>query len=273
MSQYHLIAFDMDGTLLNSDKKIAESSIAAIEKASKEGKFVILNTGRGPAELTEFFDILKDVRYYNCVSGALVFDHETNSTIFKKAIPVEVVKELFQIAKEEDVMIHILSQKSIVQKDCLENMEHYNMGIYSTMFHKVSDPVDDMEEAYLANPYPVEKFNLYHASIEARDRTYARLKESGLPVELAFSEHANVEVTAQNVDKSLGLGKLCEHLGFTINEAIAVGDADNDYAAIQAAGLGIAMGNANESIKSIADVIVADNDHDGCVEAIEKYLL
>ena len=69
------------------------------------------------------------------------------------------------------------------------------------------------------------------------------------------------------------LKKLCEHLGLPLEQTIAVGDADNDTMALKTAGLSIAMGNATEPVKALADVIVADCDHNGCAEAIDKYLL
>ena len=77
----------------------------------------------------------------------------------------------------------------------------------------------------------------------------------------------------KGIDKGVGLKKLCEHLGLPLEQTIAVGDADNDTMALKTAGLSIAMGNATEPIKALADVIVADCDHNGCAEAIDKYLL
>jgi hypothetical protein len=90
---------------------------------------------------------------------------------------------------------------------------------------------------------------------------------------MAFSEIASLEISAQKVDKGIGLKKLCEYLGISIDETIAVGDGYNDLEALKAAGLSIAMGNAVEEIKEIADVVVADCDHDGCAQAIEQYLI
>ena len=87
------------------------------------------------------------------------------------------------------------------------------------------------------------------------------------------SEATGLEMNAKGVDKGTGLKQLCKHLGISIDETIVVGDADNDKEALGVAGLAIAMGNAKESVKEIADVIVSDNDHDGCAEAIEKYLM
>ena len=71
----------------------------------------------------------------------------------------------------------------------------------------------------------------------------------------------------------MGLEKLCEYLDLPLKQTIAVGDADNDTMALKTAGLAVAMGNATGPIRELADVIVADCDHDGCAEAIDKYLL
>ena len=113
----------------------------------------------------------------------------------------------------------------------------------------------------------------HNTSSEARDRTQQRILDSNLEVELADAETTSLEISAKGIDKGIGLEKLCEYKNITLDEIIAVGDADNDIQAIKKAGLSIAMGNANENIKQLADVIVSDNDHDGCAEAIEKFLL
>ena len=76
IKERYLLALDMDGTLLNSEKKISNKTVEAINKAIEAGKTVILNTGRCPAELKEYRDVLPRLRYVNCVSGALVYDYE-----------------------------------------------------------------------------------------------------------------------------------------------------------------------------------------------------
>ena len=75
------------------------------------------------------------------------------------------------------------------------------------------------------------------------------------------------------MDKGTGLLALAKLLGIPQDATIAVGDADNDLGMLRAAGLGVAMGNANESARAAADAVVADNDHDGCAEAIHRFLL
>ena len=90
---------------------------------------------------------------------------------------------------------------------------------------------------------------------------------------MVHAESSSLELTATGVDKGVGLTKLCEALGIPVSASIAVGDADNDLSVLRTAGLAVAMGNALDSVKAVSDVTVADCDHDGCAEAIYKYLL
>lgn len=273
MNNYKLAAFDMDGTLLNSEKKISGRTIEAVNKAIDEGKVVILNTGRCPAELEEYFASLDKIQYLNCVSGALVFDRKNNKKIYSKTLDIETVKQLLDIASQEDDMVHLLSKDSIVQKDKIDKMYTYHMGVYKEMYMRVTNKLDNLYENYNKNPFPVEKLNIYHTSSEARERTRQRIMNSNLEVELADAETTSLEVSAKGIDKGIGLEKLCEYLKISLGETIVVGDADNDLKALEKAGLAVAMENANENVKKLAHVSVADNDHDGCVEVIENYLL
>lgn len=272
MSKYELIAFDMDGTLLNSNKEISENSVLAIKKAIKQGKTVILNTGRCPAELDEYFEDLEEIQYLNCVSGALVYDRRNDKKIYTKTLDEKTVEQLINIASYEDDMVHLLTRESIVQKDKVDKLDTYHMSVYENMYQKVTIKVDDLAKIYNENPFPVEKLNIYHTSSEARNNTKQRIIESGLEVEMANAEKTSLEISAKGIDKGVGLEQLCEYLDIPLSKTIVVGDADNDKGAMKKAGLAIAMENANDDIKELADVIVSNNDKDGCVEAIEEYL-
>lgn len=273
MGKYKLIAFDMDGTLLNSRKQISDTTKKMLRQAAETGKIVVLSTGRGLAELYEYLEQVPEVRYLDCTSGAIVYDCREKKVIARQAIAVRDMEKILAIARQEDVMLHFLSTRSIVQKSKLEEMEDYQMGVYKPMFETVADHCDDIYQFYADNPAPVEKCNIYHHTPEERTVTEEKIKAAGLPVVTVHSEVTSLEITAQGVNKGAGLLKLCQHLGISPEETIAVGDADNDREVLQAAGLAVAMGNASEHIKALADVVVADCDHDGCAEVIEKYLL
>ena len=273
MSQYELIAFDMDGTLLNSQKEITPRTLAALKKAAAAGKQIALSTGRCRPELTAYTALVPGIRYFICTSGALVYDVHEQKEIYKKPLEPELVRRLLEISKEEDLMVHLLDAESIVQTDQFESMGNYGMGVYKPMYERVVTVWDDLYEAYCAAPFPVEKVNFYHRDPEARERTKERLREAGLPVIMVNAEKGSLELSAEGVDKGAGLQKLCEYLKLPLDKTIAVGDADNDITILQKAGLAAAMGNALPNIKKLADVQVSDCDHDGCAEVIEKYLL
>ena len=90
--EYKLIAFDMDGTLLNSNKQISKKTQEAIARAVAHNKIVILNTGRNPAE---FYDILPGVRYLNCISGALVYDLKEKKALYQKSFDEDILKNIY----------------------------------------------------------------------------------------------------------------------------------------------------------------------------------
>lgn len=273
MGDYKLAAFDMDGTLLNSNKVISDKTLEMIREAARQGREIVLSTGRGLAELTEYLEHLPEVRYLNSVSGSMVYDCWEKKIIYSEMLPVETIRRLLELSKMEDTMVHMLSLDSVVQRESIERMEDFGMGIYRPMFEKVADICENIYDWYEANPRPMGKCNLYHLNPECRRRTEERVTEAGLAVSAVYAEKTSLEITAAKANKGSGLLHLCEHLGIAPEEVIAVGDADNDIDMLKVAGLAVAMGNASGQIKELADVVVADCDHDGCAQVIEEYLL
>ena len=146
-------------------------------------------------------------------------------------------------------------------------MPQLGMGIYQGMFERICTRVDDVGAWVLAHPGEVDKLNLYLESPEARDRMRERLAD--LPLQLANSEESSLECSALGVSKAEGLRALCEHLGITMEQVVAVGDAPNDLDALRAVGLPVAMGNATPEVLACARIVVSDNDHDGIVEIVD----
>jgi len=271
---YQLIAFDMDGTLLDSNKAILSSSLTAISDAVKAGKTVILSTGRCLPELREYLPQLSDVRYLNCVSGALVLDQKTNTAIYSRSLAPAVCSQILRIVQHRDVMVHLLGETtSIIQRSHCQNMAHFGMGQYQGLFERNAEQWENLFAQYHENPFPVAKLNLYFTDPESRQRIEQQILNENIPVTMVHAEATSLEISAKGVSKAAGLRELCKHLDIPISETIAVGDAPNDLEILKAAGLSIAMGNSRQQILDLADVVVSDCDHDGCAEAIYQYLL
>lgn len=94
-----------------------------------------------------------------------------------------------------------------------------------------------------------------------------------LPLTFAFAEMTSLEITALGVTKAQGLEKLADYLGISVEEAIAIGDEDNDRTALEAVGFAVAMGNVERGIKTLCDAVTDDNEYNGVGKAIQKYCM
>ena len=271
MSEYKLAAFDMDGTLLDSKKNIRKDSLDALQRASDCGKILCMLTGRNEKEIDAYKHDLCMMDYFLCISGALVFDNKKGAIIYSKSIDHDTVLKLFEISHDVDAIIHIHSDESRFQPQDIKKLKDYGMGVYTEMFSKICTFHNNLEESYKRDPFPVYKFNFYCKNEEARE--YMHKVTANLPIMTCHAETLSFECTPPGISKASGMTFICKREGIDIMDTIAVGDADNDLDMLQAAGLGVAMGNANENAKAAADVIVADCDSNGIEETIDKYLI
>jgi Cof subfamily protein (haloacid dehalogenase superfamily) len=264
---YQLIALDLDGTLLNSRKEIPEEAVRAIRKACAAGKTVIFDTGRAVPELAEQIEQLPEVRYAVFASGGGLYDIREKKAFSLQGIPASQTERILALARTKDIMPQlVLPDRDVIQASHMENLEHYNMGVYRPMYEKAMTLVPDIYAFAEACNEPYLKINLYHAEVPERIRTREQLETPEL--ELVYSEISSLEFSAAGVSKGSGLERLCGLLDIPPEACIAVGDADNDLPMLQAAGLAVAMGNAPDYVKTAADRIVSDLDHGGCAEAI-----
>lgn len=267
-----LLALDFDGTILDSAKRFPAETVQAIRELKKRGIMTVAASGRGLPELWDYKAELADFSYGILVSGGLVYDFRADKPLCRDCLDLELALRIIDLGLAEQAMVHILTtKKSAVLADDLTDMSRFNMGIYQGMFERISEPVDDMAAFARQHAGEIGKVNLYHRSTESRERTRSRIK--GLAVTADDAEVSSLEFSAQGISKGSGLKKLCRELGLELGETAAIGDAPNDTEILKAAGLGIAMGNATDSIKAIADAVTLDNDHNGVVAAIRKYII
>lgn len=268
---YQLIALDLDGTLLNSRKEIPEEAFRAIRKVCAAGKTVVFDTGRAVPELAEQIELLPEVRYAVFASGAGLYDIREKKAFGLRGIPDAHTKRILSLARTKDIMPQlVLADRDVIQASHMDNLEHYNMGVYRPMYEKAMTLVPDIYAFAESCTEPFLKINLYHAEVEERIRSRAHLEAPDL--ELVYSEISSLECSAEGVSKGSGLERLCSLLDIPVEACIAVGDADNDIPMLKTAGLSVAMGNAPEYVKTAADRIVSDLDHGGCAEAIMMLL-
>lgn len=266
---YKLIALDMDGTLLNTEKKITENTKKALKKAEEKGVKVVLASGRPLSGITKFLeelDLMKGDDYALSFNGGIVINSKTEEIINSSLLKGSDLKYLYNISKELGVNIHAFSVKEglitpkmsqYTQHECDIN------GIEATIkdLNEVEDD-EDIVKVMMIDPQ------------EILDKAIEKLPKDLYDKYSVFkSAPFFLEFTNKEVDKGKGLKKLGEYLGIKQEEIIACGDAGNDLSMIKYAGLGVAMENATEDVKKAADYITLSNDNDGIAHVVEKFIL
>ncbi len=258
----------MDGTLLTSDKRIHPDTVRDIARASEKGVHIVYSSGRGVAELVPYSAELPGIRWAICTSGAEVYDFREDRFVFRKGIPVSMIREVIEAAGEERCMIHFLhGRDSIVRADRLRHLADYHMAAYQPLYDQVARTVPSMmEEA--GKHDSIAKMNIYFRSQADREETFSRIRH--LPLTFVPGEETSLEITAAGVTKALGLRELAAHLGIPLQETAGIGDGDNDRALLETAGMAVAMGNAVPGLREICGMVTDDNDHNGVGKAIRK---
>ena len=219
---YKLIALDMDGTLLTSNKSILPETIEDINAAVKVGKDVVFSTGRGLVEMKSFFEQIPQINYAIVFSGAVVYNITEKEIIYCDSIPQQVALEIIKIADAFQAMAHLLTlNESIVDKRQVQQMAEYNMKIYQSSFLKITTQVDSLAEACINYPsFP--KVNIYFRRREDRMAAYEQLKL--YPITFAFAEEASLEMSPLMENANKDIKKMADEI-VTDNDHNGTGEA------------------------------------------------
>jgi Cof subfamily protein (haloacid dehalogenase superfamily) len=244
VGSYKLIALDMDGTLLDDDKKISVENREAIQKATKAGKIVIMSTGRGAVSAMPYIEELGLTSPLVVVNGSEVW--ESPSKLLKRTLlPAETVRNLHNLAQKYDCWWWAYSVQGV--------------------FNRESEDMDIDGQEWL-------KFGYFTENIEKLQQIRDIVEGWGT-LEITNSHPSNLELNPLGISKASGVETVCQLLGISMSEVIAMGDSENDIAMIREVGLGVAMGNAQDEVKRIADITTVTNNEHAIAKVIHTYML
>lgn len=238
-----LIALDMDGTLLNNNHEITEANRQAIKEAQDRGIHVVLSTGRPFHHCSPHADELGLASYLVTVNGSEIWD-EKRELVERNLLKTERIEWMLELAREHGATFWAIDTERSWHNEMPEDL-------YSVEWLKFGFNVDDDA---------------------ARELISNELKAKG-EFELSNSTLKNIEVNPIGISKAKGLEIICSRLGIEMSNVMAVGDSMNDLAMIVEAGVGVAMGNAQDSVKEAADWVTDTNEKDGVAKAIQKWAL
>ncbi|MBO5056122.1 MAG: HAD family hydrolase [Lachnospiraceae bacterium] len=265
--KYRLLCIDIDGTLLDDSKQIPEQVIKAIQRAAGLGLKVALITGRMPAA-TDF--IAKELQIpciYACNAGTYIL--EDDKCISVQYMAADTMEELYNVIKKYEIPLWIFRGR----KWYVTGMDDF-VKEEIELIHYVPE-IEDAE--MLAAKWRKEKTGpnkvLIGAMPETVQKIYAELKSiNRQDIDMACSSEYFLEIFPKGMNKGKALMLICEKEGIRREETIAFGDQELDIPMLEAAGIGVAMGNAIEELKQKADFITKTNNEAGIAYALDYYL-
>lgn len=270
--KYKLLAIDMDGTLLNSNNQVSDRTQKAIEEAKEKGVHIVLSTGRILKSALSYAGSLNLKNPIVACNGAIIVDEYSN-IIYKKSMDKNLVKDIVNLAKQENVYCHFYDESRFYSSMRVEGiLQFYNEGNEKTNTNIDLKVFDDIDEIINIKDINIYKFLFIDNNKDKLQNFRTQLNTLG-NINTSSSWFNNVEAMGLNVSKGEAIKELCNRLRIYQSEVIAIGDSENDLSMINFAGLGVAMGNGNENIKKQSAYITDSNDEDGVAKVIEKFIL
>ncbi|MGL4522994.1 MAG: Cof-type HAD-IIB family hydrolase [Bacilli bacterium] len=264
---YSMIVLDMDDTLLTDDHTISTRTQNALIALQRKGKKVVLASGRPTYAMR---DVAKQLQldvygsYILSYNGGIITDCRTNENIYSCPISAETAHLMHDVSKEEGVHVHTYIGDDIIAAAANEYTDVEaritGMRVFYPNDYKGAIKTPVVKTLLVGEP---TKLKVVESTLQKRFQG---------ELNIMLSKPYFLEVTHKDVDKGQSLARLASLLNIPQSEIIACGDSYNDASMIQWAGLGVAMGNANDDIKSMSNHVTLSNNEDGVAHVVEQFM-
>lgn len=266
---HKILVLDIDGTLTNSDKVISPETKKGLMMMQEQGHIIILASGRpspGMMKYAKELELEKYGGYLLSFNGARIINCRTGDIIYQQTIPRFILPKIYHFAKENGCGLITYCGDYVVSGTGIDEYIELEARINGMPVREVDDFLHFID-------FDVNKC-LMTASPEKAEKLTAILQEKfeGI-LSIYRSEPFFIEIMPKNIDKAFSLNRMLETIGLKKEDVICCGDGYNDVTMVKYAGIGVAMANAREEVKAVADYITKSNDEDGLVEVIDKFIL
>ena len=262
-----LLALDLDYTLLTSDFTITAGSRKIIEKIRKDGKIIVLASGRIPETMERYvrnLNLHRNPAYLISNNGALVWESHTENILYESLLDKETILEVCKLSDAEGFPLQMYADNItyISMQNDFSSMDVQYTGLRQVVVENFRAMIGDgcYELTIPGEPGKLENIEkLIKEKLKDKVDTYISRKHF-------------LQINSANVNKGTALAKLCDSLGIKASEVLSMGDSMNDEEMISWAGVGVAMANGDERLKKIAgNVTKHGNDEDGAAEFLKNY--
>ncbi len=288
MKKIKLFGFDLDGTLLTPEKGVSTYTRKTLERCAKQQIMLVPVTGRPLHGIPESVRSIPYLTHLICSNGAMTVDLRRGQVLRRKTMPLELVlKILRQIPSHGVIREVFIGGYGYCDRETAALWKQRNLieaqRIYLRESRRIVDDLPDFLEHLsfdgeevrkygISQEHLAEDINISAGSAEMQKHILANLDDVKDECHIVESFSTDLEFGALHADKGEAFIELASAYGITAGETAAFGDGGNDIDLLQAAGMAVAMGNAIEKIKDMADFVTDDNAHDGVAKGIIKLL-
>lgn len=269
-----MVALDLDGTTLNQHGALAARTKEAFKKAVDEGIHIVISTGRTFHSLPEELFHLEGLEYVVTSNGAQITELSSMEVIYENNISEEAVEAVVKqlIGREISVETFVEGKAYIDEKEYRGYEEHGSTYRDVAYVLKTRNPIPNILQFMLDHKDQIENISLNFEFDEEKEAMKKILEDiDGITITSSFVH--NFEIGGATTSKGEALRFLMNQLNLSPEELMACGDSHNDAQMLMLAGIGVAVDNATDDIKNIADYITDHHDQDGVAKAIERFAL
>ncbi|WP_300348326.1 Cof-type HAD-IIB family hydrolase [Clostridium sp.] len=277
--EYKLICIDMDGTLLNNKHEVSDRNKEAILKATEKGVKVAVTTGRLFTSAKFYAGLLGVKTPIISCNGAFIREKDEDRVIYESVLSDEQIERVYKIIKKYNIDIAYFNTADTVISEKIVPEEH-GYKVMNKMVGNSNEQVlfsegVDFKESFEKYKGQILKAICIENNKDNLDNLFKAKEELKKydDLEVVSSYINNFEVMNKGTSKGNGVKVLADILHIKREEVMCLGDSENDLSMIEFAGLGVAMGNAEDFLKEKADYITDTNENDGVAKAIEKFVL
>ena len=270
---FRLVATDLDGTLLRSDKTISKETEEFLSSLYEKDIFFVPTTGRSHRELPDPVRRIEHLRYAITCNGGGVYDFDEQRYIYNFTIDKELAERVLRYSESLPVYpSFVCDGKRYVLTEADGKISDYVLRRAAAGVLDLAQPSRNLFATLQEMTSGLQKIFLYSKDDDLTPGIIARLKEEFPELFITTSGPIFIEINAAGIDKGKTLRLLCEHLNIPIEESVAFGDAANDLAMLKAAGCAVVPANGTDEAKALADLNCESCDDDGVRKALERLI-
>jgi Cof subfamily protein (haloacid dehalogenase superfamily) len=259
-----LLAVDLDGTLLNDAKQVTERTLRALMRLGQRDVKVVLASARPPRSVRHIFELLKlDTLQIN-YNGAMIWDQPRQKVMYHRPMDCQIVRRLIDEAR--DLYDEVVVSCEILDRWYTDRLDHSVQTETGRLFKP--DVISPVEQ--FCNQPITKLLLLGDAPVILRLEAYLGDRYAK-HVSMVRTDKDLIQIMHRRVSKGAALEKVAAYYNVAMDQVMAVGDAPNDVGMLKCAGVAVAVGNAHELVREVADWVAPSNNEDGVYAALQRY--